>query len=100
MSKISAFYKKYVAGINKYWMVTVLFLAFTFFVGDSNLINRFKYDNRIHFLESEISRVKKEIEENKKKIQELQTDKDGLEQFAREEYLMKREDEDLFIVDE
>ena len=100
MSRIVEFYKKYLAGINKYWMVIILFLAVTFFVGESNLYNRYKYDDKIRHLEGEINRYKKEIEMNKKKIQELQTDKEGLERFAREEYLMKKEDEDLFIIEE
>ncbi len=100
MSRLIEFYKKYLAGLNKYWLVTILFLAITFFIGDSNLYNRYKYDEKIRTLENEINRYKKEIERNRKKIQELQTDKVGLEQFAREEYLMKKEDEDLFIVEE
>ncbi|HCC51761.1 MAG TPA: septum formation initiator [Porphyromonadaceae bacterium] len=100
MSQLIEFYKKYLAGLNKYWLVTILFLAITFFIGDSNLYNRYKYDEKIRTLENEINRYKKEIERNRKKIQELQTDKVGLEQFAREEYLMKKEDEDLFIVEE
>ena len=98
MSRFIDFYKKYLAGINRYWLVMILFLVITFFLGDSNLYNRIKYDEKIRFLESEINRYKKEIEQNKKKIQELQTDKAGLERFAREEYLMKREDEDIFII--
>ena len=100
MSKWVEFYKKYVAGINKYWLVIIVFVFITFIIGDSNLINRRKYDDRIRYLENEIIRYKKEIEQNKKKLQELQTDKEGLERFAREEYLMKREDEDIFLVDE
>ena len=100
MSRIVEFYKKYLAGINKYWIVTILFLTVTLFIGDSNLFSRYKYDERIRFLENEINRYRKELEQTKKKIQELQTDKAGLEQFAREEYLMKKEDEDIFIVEE
>ncbi|MDR2915349.1 MAG: septum formation initiator family protein [Tannerella sp.] len=100
MSQLTDFYKKYLAGLNKYWVVTIIFLAITFFIGDSNLYNRYKYDEKIRSLESEINRYKKEIEQNKKKIEELQTDKVGLEQFAREEYLMKKENEDVFIVEE
>ena len=99
MSRIADFYKKYLAGLNKYWLVTIIFLAMTFFIGDSNLINRYKYDDRIRYLEGEINRYKKEIEENKKKIRELQTDKTGLEQYAREEYLMKKDEEDIFIIE-
>ena len=100
MLRLIEFYKKYLAGLNKYWLVTIVFLSVTFLIGDSNLYNRYKYDEKIRSLESEINRYKKEIEENKKKIQELQTDKVGLEQFAREEYLMKKEDEDIFIIEE
>ncbi|MDR0743485.1 MAG: septum formation initiator family protein [Tannerella sp.] len=100
MFRLIDFYKKYLAGLNKYWLVTILFLAVTFFIGDSNLYNRYRYDEKIRTLENEIKRYKKEIEQNRKKILELQTDKAGLEQFAREEYLMKKEEEDLFIVEE
>jgi cell division protein FtsB len=94
------FYRKYLAGLNKYWLVTVLFLVFTFLIGDSSLYRRYRYSEKIRLLENEIQRYKKEIEQNKKKIQELQTDKIGLERFAREEYFMKKEDEDIFIIEE
>ena len=100
MSQFVEFYKKHLAGINKYWLVIILFLTITFFLGDSNLMSRYKYDDKIRTLENEINRYKKEIEQNKKKIQELQTDKEGLERFAREEYLMKKENEDIYIIDE
>jgi cell division protein FtsB len=100
MSTLVDFYKKHIAGINKYWLVTFLFFALTFFVGDTNLYNRYKYDDKIRHLESEIYRYKKEIELNKRKIQELQADKEDLERFAREEYLMKKDDEDIYIIEE
>jgi cell division protein FtsB len=100
MSKLLNFYNKYIAGLNKYWIVTILFLAFTFMIGDSNIYNRYKYDEKIRSLENEIEKYRKEIEGNRKKIKELQTDKVGLEQFAREEYFMKKPDEDIFIVEE
>ncbi|MDR0394215.1 MAG: septum formation initiator family protein [Tannerella sp.] len=100
MSRLVDFYEKYLTRLNKYWLVTILFLFITFFIGDGNLYNRYKYDEKIRTLKNEINRYKKEIEQDKKKLQELQTDKVGLEQFAREEYLMKKEDEDLFIVEE
>ena len=33
-------------------------------------------------------------------MNELESNKDGLERFAREQYLMKREEEDIFIFEE
>jgi cell division protein FtsB len=100
MSRLTDFYKQYLARLNKYWLVTIFFLGATLFIGDSNLYNRYKYDEKIRTLEHEINRYKKEIEQNKKRLHELQTDKIGLEQFVREEYLMKKEEEDLFIIEE
>ena len=35
---------------------------------------------------------------NSKKLNDLHTDKEGLERFAREEYFMKRSNEDVFII--
>ncbi|MDR1814736.1 MAG: septum formation initiator family protein [Tannerella sp.] len=99
MSKFIDFYKKYIARLNKYWLVTIIFFVITFMIGDSNLYNRYRYDEKIRSLENEIKRYREDIERNRKKLEELQTSKDGLEQFAREEYLMKKEDEDLFIVE-
>jgi hypothetical protein len=40
----------------------------------------------------------KKIDEDKKKLNELKTDNHNLEKFAREQYMMKRKDEDLYII--
>ena len=41
---------------------------------------------------------REEIKINSEKLNNLRTDKEGLERFAREEYLMKRENEDIYII--
>ncbi len=40
----------------------------------------------------------KKIEVDSKKLRELKTDNQSLEKFAREQYHMKKADEDLYIV--
>jgi cell division protein FtsB len=40
----------------------------------------------------------KRIEEDKRKLYELKTDDRNLEKFAREQYRMKKADEDLYII--
>ena len=100
MSRLIDFYRKYLAGLNKDWVGTMRFFAFMLLIGDNNLYHRYIYNEKIRTLENEIQRYKNEIEQNKKKLQELQTDKTGLEQFVREEYFMKKEDEDIFIIEE
>ena len=68
--------------------------------GDSNPYKRYKYDETIHSLQKQIKFYQKEIDTNRKKLEELRTDKEGLERFAREEYYMSRENEDVYIIEE
>ncbi|MDR0430320.1 MAG: septum formation initiator family protein [Tannerellaceae bacterium] len=98
MHRLKEFYGKYLSKVNVYWLVTIGFVALTFTAGDSNLYKRYTYDEKIRSLEKEIKYYKEEIEENTKKLNDLRTDKEGLERFAREEYFMKKPDEDIFII--
>lgn len=98
MSRIKDFYNKYLSRINAYWLVTIVFFALTFVMGDSSLYKRYTYDEKIRSLEKEIKHYQKEIEINSKKLNDLHTDKEGLERFAREEYFMKKLNEDVYII--
>ena len=90
MSRIKDFYNKYLSRINAYWLVIIGFLILTFTVGDSNLYKRYTYDEKIRSLEREIKHYQK--------LNDLRTDKEGLERFAREEYFMKKPNEDVYII--
>jgi len=96
MSRIKDFYNKYLSRINAYWLVTIVFFALTFVMGDSSLYKRYTYDEKIRSLEKEIKHYQKEIEINSKKLNDLHTDKEG--RFAREEYFMKKPNEDVYII--
>lgn len=98
MSRIKDFYNKYLSRINAYWLVTIVFFALTFVMGDNSLYKRYTYDEKIRSLEKEIKHYQKEIEINSKKLNDLHTDKEGLERFAREEYFMKKPNEDVYII--
>ena len=98
MSRIKDFYNKYLSRINAYWLVTIVFFALTFAMGDISLYKRYTYDEKIRSLEKEIKHYRKEIEINSKKLNDLHTDKEGLERFAREEYFMKKPNEDVYII--
>ena len=98
MSRIKDFYNKYLSRINAYWLVTIVFFALTFVMGDSSLDKRYTYDEKIRSLEKEIKHYQKENEINSKKLNDLHTDKEGLERFAREEYFMKKPNEDVYII--
>ena len=86
--------------VNTYVVVVAFFLFITFVVGDSNLYKRYTYDEKIRRLEREIRHYKKEIETDRKKLDDIRTNCEGLERYAREEFYMKRANEDVFIIED
>ena len=51
-------------------------------------------------MEEELNYYQEEIKATKQKKNELQSNNDNLEKFAREQYNMKNENEDIFIIKE
>ena len=100
MNKLREIWEKYLSRINKYWFVTLIILVPTFMIGDSSLIMRMRYDEKINDLEREIRMYQEKISKDKENLKLLNTDPNNLEKFAREQYLMKRDNEDLFLFDE
>ena len=54
--------------------------------------------NKITTLQKEKAYYHHKIEEDNRKMQELLSNKDNLEKFAREQYLMKNKNEDIFVI--
>ncbi|NNL15040.1 MAG: septum formation initiator, partial [Flavobacteriaceae bacterium] len=54
--------------------------------------------NEIDDLENEKDYYQREIKKDKKEIKKL-SDSDGLEKFAREKYYMKKENEEIYIIE-
>ena len=84
---------------NKYILVLALFAAWMVFFDENDLLSRFKYDQKIRKLNNEIAYYEKEIEQSTRKMNELQISSETLEKFAREQYLMKKANEDIFIIE-
>ena len=59
MSRIKDFYNNYLAKINAYWLVIIVFLVLTLTLGDSSLYKRYTYDQKIRSLEKEIKHYQK-----------------------------------------
>lgn len=68
-----------------------------FFDANSYLIHR-ELNADIEALENEKDYYKKEIAKDNKAIKELSTE-EGVERMAREKYYMKRENEEIFIIE-
>jgi cell division protein DivIC len=79
----------------------LILLLFTiwmlFFDANSYLIHR-ELNKEINELEKEKNYYIREMEADKKIIKQLSTD-DGIEKLAREKYYMKKENEDIYIIE-
>lgn len=83
---------------NKYVFTALLFFVWLLFFDQNNLAERRKSTREHKQLIEEKQYYLIKIEEDSKRINELKTDADNLEKFAREQYLMKKDDEDIFII--
>lgn len=83
---------------NKFVLTTLVFGVWIVLFDQNNLLDRWSDMNKLKQLEKEKEYYRTKIKEDQKRIQELTSDKDDLEKFAREKYLMKKDDEDVFIV--
>lgn len=83
---------------NRYVLILLLFLVWMLFFDENSFINHRELDKEVNKLEKSIKYYKKETEGDKKVIKNLKNP-DSLEKFAREEYKMKRKDEDIYIIE-
>ena len=83
---------------NKYLLTIIVFFVWLLLLDSNNLISRYKEMRNLRKLKSEKEYYVQRIEEDKRKLHELKTDNQNLEKFAREQYRMKKPEEDLYII--
>lgn len=83
---------------NKYVLTIIIFIVWVVLLDSNNLIARYRDMRELHKLKTDREYYINRIEEDKQKLHELKTDNHNLEKFAREQYHMKKADEDLYIV--
>lgn len=83
---------------NFYVVFTLFFVVWMFFMDSNDIFSQFKLRSKL----TELEKQKEFYLERKEKIQEdreeLLSNYEMLEKFARERYLMKRKTEDLYVV--
>ncbi len=83
---------------HKYLIGFVVYIIWLGFFDENNLVYKHKLSNRIKELQQQKEHYKTEIEQNVRKLKEIEESNESLEKFAREEYLMKKENEDIFVI--
>lgn len=83
---------------NKHIITLVLFSIWIIFIDDYNLIKQYQLKQDINKLEKKKEYYISEIEKDSIKLYHLRNTKEEQEKFAREKFLMKKENEDIFII--
>ena len=82
---------------NKYSFTLILFFVWVVFFDSNSLIERTFQLRQMHQLEKDKIFYEEKIKEDQAKLEELESSPANLEKFARERFLMKKENEDVFV---
>ena len=82
---------------NKYFLTTIGIVVWLLFFDKNDVFSQMELMGRLNKLRADKTYYLAEIENNRKAIEDLKTNKKSLERFAREKYLMKKDDEDVYV---
>lgn len=83
---------------NKYLVITFLFFVWMLLADQNNLIYQYKLSSDLKEARQEKQYYLDQIEHDRKMIDQLMSDTSRLIKFAREKYLMKRDNEEIFLI--
>src|SRR5579875_708895 len=83
---------------NKYVLASALFAVWVLFFDHNDIITQIERRRDLKALQQSKAYFTRQIAEEQKSLQELKTNPAAIEKYAREKYLMKRDNEDLFII--
>ena len=83
---------------NKYFITLFAALIWLLFFDRNDIIKQYQLTKKVNELETEKEYFQREIDKNRADLHELKTNKANLEKFAREKYLMKKDEEDIFVI--
>lgn len=85
---------------NKYLITLVLFAVLIGFLDENSIVRRMGYAREESRLREEIDKFRTKYEENTRRLNELAVDSGTIERIAREKYLMKKPNEDIYVFEE
>ncbi len=83
---------------SKYFIAAMVFLVWVSLFDENNLIERYQLIKELKQTEKDKKYYQHRIEEDAARLKELKTNDGNLEKFAREQYLMRKDNEDVFII--
>ena len=83
---------------NKFFLSTAFFAIWILFFDKNDILTQIDRGNELTSLKKSKEYYNGQITQERKISEELQSNPATIEKYAREKYLMKRENEDLFII--
>lgn len=84
---------------NRYVYATLAFLVIILFVDQFNLFEQIRLHKSLKDQKQQIEYYENEIAKNKQYLDDLQNDTATMEKVAREQYLMKRDNEIIYLIE-
>ena len=83
---------------NRYVYTTLAFLVWMAAFDRNNMLSQYELTRELQLLEGEKTWYLEEIRKDSLAIAELMSSVEKLEKYGRERYLMKKDDEEIFLV--
>jgi len=83
---------------NKYLITGIGFIVWMFFIDRNDFPTQWKRIQELRTLQQSEQTMDNQISETKQELELLKTNPSTLEKYAREKYMMKRDNEDLYII--
>ncbi len=83
---------------NKYLLTGTFFVVWMFFFDPKDIKSDIGHRARLSELKKNEKHLTQLISETEKELGQLKTNAQTIEKYAREKYMMKKDNEDLFIV--
>ena len=96
MSRLSPLYG--FIGHNKYWLVTVAGVLIVGFLGENSILQHVRNRMLVDDLKMQIEEYNAQYERDERQLKELRRDPKAITKVAREQYFMKADDEDIFVL--
>jgi cell division protein FtsB len=84
---------------NRYVYAIAIFLVLFLFVDQFNLFEQIRLRKTLQSQKQQIEFYEKEISDSKELLDKLQNDTATMEQVARENYMMKRDNEVVYLIE-
>ena len=85
---------------NKYFYTTVILFLVLLIFEDTTIFRLYEMKKELNEITNQNKVKSIEIQQVKEKTLQLTTNKEALEKFAREHYLMKKKDEVIYVFDD